>query len=120
MQNRFLRFAITGLGATLLHVVVAHSFIQIASPSPALANAIAFLIATTFSFALNTWWSFSSQYSHGVLLRFWVVSMIGLSLTIAIASTAQYIGLHYWYGIAFVVCLVPPVTFVLHRYWTFR
>jgi hypothetical protein len=28
--------------------------------------------------------------------------------------------LHYWLGIGLVVCVVPPVTFLLHSLWTYR
>ena len=38
----------------------------------------------------------------------------------AMSGAAQYYGLHYWYGIGLVVCIVPPVTFLLHNFWTYK
>ena len=87
---------------------------------PWLANGIAFVVATLFSFTINTTWSFSSRPSRRLLVRFVLVATVGLGITVAVSGTAQYFGLHYLYGIALVVCAVPPITFLLHKYWTYR
>jgi putative flippase GtrA len=114
------RFAFSGLLVTGLHVLIASTFIQIVLPSPAIANGVAFVVATVFSYLINTMWSFSSPLHGRTLTRFFLVSFIGLSLSMAISGTVQYIGLDYLYGIGFVVCIVPPITFLLHNFWTYR
>lgn len=115
-----LRFALSGFLVTGLHVIFATTFIHILLLAPSLANGLAFVVATVFSYLLNTTWSFSSPLHGRTLIRFFVVSAIGLSLAMALSGAAQYYGLHYWYGIVFVVCTVPPVTFLLHNFWTYR
>lgn len=115
-----LRFAISGLLVTGLHVVIATTFIQIILPAPSLANGVAFAVATLFSYLINTTWSFSSPLHGRNLFRFCLVSLIGLVLAMGISGAAQDYGLHYGYGIVFVVCTVPPVTFLLHNFWTYR
>jgi len=58
---------------------------------------------------------------HGKnLFRFCCVSFIGLSLAMSISGAAQYYGLHYLYGILFVVCIASVVAFLLHGFWTYR
>lgn len=115
-----LRFVFSGLLVTGLHVYIATAFIKYLLPAPPLANGVAFLVATVFSYLINTMWSFSSPLHRRNLFRFCVVSLIGLSLAMAISGTAQYYGLHYLYGIGFVACTVAPVTFLLHSFWTYR
>ena len=114
------RFAISGLLATGVHVLVATGIILFLLPMPSLANGVAFVVATIFSFTVNTTWSFSSRPSRRLLVRFVLVAIVGLAITVAVSGTAQYFGLHYLYGIALVVCTVPPITFLLHKFWTYR
>jgi len=114
------RFALTGLLVTGLHALVAVAFMSFIAGSPPLANGTAFLMATVVSYLVNTRWSFSKPLHGRNMLRFCLVSLVGLSLSVAVASAGQHYGLHYWYGILAVVCVVPPVTFLLHSCWTYR
>jgi putative flippase GtrA len=117
--QRILRFSISGLLVTGLHVLIASTLIQFASVTPSIANGSAYIVATTFSYVINTKWSFSNPLHGRNLIRFYTVSGFGLLLTVSISGAAQYFGLHYWYGIALVVCIIPPVTFLLHHRWTY-
>lgn len=114
------RFAISGLLVTSLHVLVATCFINFVLAVPSLANGVAFVVATVFSYMVNTLWSFSSPLHRRNLLRFVLVSLVGLFLAVAVSGYAQYYNLHYIYGIGLVVCTVTPVTFLLHGFWTYR
>jgi putative flippase GtrA len=114
------RFALSGALVTAFHVVVAASLIRVLQAPPALANAMAFSLATVLSYTVNTLWSFSRPLQGIALIRFAAVSLLGLALTVAIAALAHSHGLSYWAGIAGVVCTVPPVTFLLHKAWTYR
>lgn len=120
LLKRALRFAVTGVGVTALHVVVAASLIETILPQPAWANGVAFLVATSTSYLLNTFWSFSQIMTSGNLLRYIVVSLLGLGIAVAVSGTAEAMGLSYWLGIAGVVLTVPPTTFLLHACWTYR
>ena len=120
LTKQALRFTISGVLVTGLHVLIATAFIQIVSLAPALANGVAFVVATIFSYLINTTWSFSIPLHGKNLFRFCIVSCGGLFLAMTISGTAHYYGLHYLYGISLVVCIVPPVTFLLHNFWTYR
>jgi putative flippase GtrA len=115
-----LRFAVTGVLITGLHVLIAVTLVQTLLPNPTFAYGVAFAAATVFSYLINTTWSFSSSLHGRNLFRFCVVSIIGIFLSMAVSGATQHYGLHYGYGIAFVVCIVPPVTFLLHNFWTYR
>jgi putative flippase GtrA len=118
--KRAIRFAITGLIVTGIHVLVAASIIHLVYPDQMLSNGIAFLVATTFSYLANTIWSFSNPITRANFLRFISVSSFGLLLAITVSGTAQHFDLHYMYGIALVACTIPPITFLLHSIWTYR
>ncbi|MBT2143284.1 GtrA family protein [Rhodanobacter sp. LX-100] len=117
---RLMRFGITGLMATGIHVVVAVTLITRLSMLPYMANPIAFLTATGFSYATNTLWSFSSRMSRPTLLRYACVSLFGCLATMAIAAAAEAAHLDYRIGILLVIALVTPATFALHSLWTYR
>jgi len=113
------RFAVSGILSTALHALLAVAIIVFLLPKPAIANGVAFVLATFLSFMMQTMWSFSSRPSRRNIFRFFVVAMIGLALTVLVSGAAQYLGLHYVVGIGLVVCTVPPVTFLLHKFWTY-
>lgn len=114
------RFAVSGILVTGLHVLVAAGFIRFILPLPSVANGVAFIVATIFSYLINTLWSFSSPLHGRNLIRFLLVSSLGCALAITVSGLAELQGMSYWIGIACVVAVVPPVTFVLHNFWTYR
>jgi putative flippase GtrA len=114
------RFAISGLLATALHVVIAVALIRLFVMAAPTANGIAFAIATVFSYAINTLWSFSKPLHGQTLFRFICVSLVGGSMAIGVSAVAARYDLHYLIGIGLVAIFVPPVTFLLHRFWTYR
>lgn len=105
---------------TGLHVFIAAGLIRLLAISPPVANGVAFLVATVFSYMIHTLWSFSSPLHGRNLFRFVVVFMVGCILAVAVSFVAQRFGLHYLYGIGLVALIVPPITFLLHSFWTYR
>jgi putative flippase GtrA len=117
---KVLRFGVSGLLATGLHAAVAMTLIMRAGTQPALANALAFACSTGISYLMNTFWSFSSFPALANVWRFATVSLGGLTLTALVAHATELAGGGPGLGIAMVVCVVPPVTFIAHRWWTYR
>lgn len=117
---RLARFGVSGVIATGVHVAIATPLALGMGVSPVVANGVAFICATVFSYLLNALWSFSAKPSRDNFLRFVCVAVFGLLLTIGISWTAQRLGANYWVGLCAILTMVPPITFVLHRTWTFR
>ncbi len=115
-----MRFGVSGAISTAVHVIVAIALIELFGAGSVLANAVAFCTATPCSYLLNTLWSFSARVHRTSLARFLPVSVFGLLLTTLVARTVEHLGGNHWVGIAAVVLIVPPTTFLLHRYWTYR
>jgi len=101
-------------------VLVAVTLIARLHTLPYIANPIAFVTATGFSYAANTLWSFSSRMNHRTLRRYACVSAFGCAATAAVAGAAAAAGLDYRIGILLVIALVTPLTFGLHSRWTYR
>lgn len=120
LLRRALRFACTGVGVTALHALIALLFLRFLLPLPALANGTAFSLATALSYWVNTRWSFSSPLRGSTLLRFLLVSAVGLLVAMSVARLAELNGLANWQGIALVALSVPPLSFLLHNFWTYR
>jgi putative flippase GtrA len=120
VAKRAVRFAISGLLVTLLHVCVAGALIEFASLRPTTSNGIAFLAATLVSFALNTSWSFSAAFSRIAFARFLLVSALGLIWAVTVAWLAHVFAFSHWIGILAVAVTTPPITFLLHNFWTYR
>lgn len=120
LQTPLFCFAVTGVLSTALHYAVAMSFMRLVWNSPAAANGLAFIVATVFSCVVNTLWSFSRRLSAAVFRRFGTVSVVGCLLSSLVAGTADRLGLSNQVGILCVVLCVTPVTYLLHRHWTYR
>jgi putative flippase GtrA len=114
------RFGVSGIGATLAHFVVATALVEFGVLSPTLANGAAYTCATVLAYFVNTVWSFGRTPHGRSFGRYVLVSLFGVTLTMAVASIAQALGAHYLLGILAVVLTVPLVTFVLHVRWTYR
>lgn len=118
--KKALRFAVTGLFITLLHVVVAMLMVEVLKASPSVANGVAFVVSALTSYLINTLWSFSARLRGYTLFRFTCVSLIGFAVSMLIARMVEHAGFHYGIGIAGVVLIVPVLTFLLHSKWTYR
>jgi putative flippase GtrA len=114
------RFLLSGVLATGVHFVVAVTMIRHGQAEPALANAVAFVVATMFSYVINTLWSFGGAIGGPTLVRFCMVQLLGVALAALVSGTVDWLGLHYLIGIACVPLFVTPVTYTLHRLWTYR
>jgi putative flippase GtrA len=118
--RRAWRFSVTGIATTGVHMIVAIAIIEIISPSQSLANGVAFLLATAFSYFVNTLWSFSARLHGKNLTRYLVTAFVGFCVAIVVSSLAQSAGWNYLIGILLVSCAVPPVNFAMHNFWTYR
>jgi len=118
---KIVKFGITGVGSTLIHVIVASTLISGFGANTQVGNGTAFVVATAFSYTVNTLWSFANQISKRTAFRFIVASLAGLALTVLISWIADSVlNVHYLIGIAIVVTIVPIYTFLIHSYWTYR
>lgn len=116
---QFSKFSGVGVVNTLIHLLITVSLVEQIQADPVIANTSAFLAANTFSYWANSRWSFRSEMTRKRFGKFFVVSVAGLSLTIALSSLAKALHWHYLAGVALLFCAMPILTFVSHKFWTY-
>lgn len=112
------RFAGIGVLNTGIHLAVVWQLVEQARMPAPIANGCAFLAANLFSFFVNGAFTFRLPPSLRRYARFLVVSLAGLLLTVGASWTAQAFAWHYLLGVALSMVLLPALSFVVHRHWT--
>lgn len=117
----FIRFAIVGGGATLIHLVTAATIISYLTLSPLKANLIAFLLAFVFSFLGHYYWSFnSSRNIFSSVFRFIIIALLGFLINNIILVLLLADGyLTELESIFISAMFVPFFTYLLARIWVF-
>ena len=120
IEPSLIKYYLVGGVAVAFHLVIVVLLVEFGKLGPTLANAIAFILATIFSNIANTYWSFQAKVTGRVLIRFWLVALIGLCLAILISSIANHFQLYYLIGSLMVVSVTPLVSYTLHKNWTYK
>ena len=118
--RQIVRFTVAGLLVTGIHALVAALAIGIGGLRPEAGNGLAFVVANISSYLLHTLWSFSAQPRTKNMFRFVVVSLFLFAVSVVVPGIVDRLGLHYGIGITAVTLIIPPLSFVLHRFWTYR
>ncbi|KVG30328.1 GtrA family protein [Burkholderia diffusa] len=117
---RLVRFGLSGLGSTALHLLIASAMYALFDATQVIANAVAFVCTTAFSYLANTLWSFSSTVHSRNLLRYLTAALAGFAETMLLARTAELLDVPRGWAIVAIALLIPPTMFVMHRLWTYR
>jgi putative flippase GtrA len=117
-----LRFGLTGVGATLVHITVVWLLISQAAVAPMLANFLAFCCAFVVSFCGNYFWTFATAKDPWqALRRFFLIAVSGFLLNSALLLLIITKG---WLKpeLAAVVsaALVPVLSYLASRFWGFK
>lgn len=120
MLRQLVSFGAVGLVATLTHVAVAWVASSAAGMHYLLANLLGAIAAFSMSFLGNARLTFRTRqpiiHSGPRYLVITFVSYVLASATMAFVEAHDLPG--YLYA-AFVLCVVPPTTFMLARLWVF-
>ncbi|MCW5590408.1 MAG: GtrA family protein [Legionellales bacterium] len=119
---QIIQFGIVGSLAALIHLSVVILLVSTFAIPPLFANLFAFIIAFNVSYFGHRWWTFNTaEHSlHQSLFKFFVVAALSFILN----ETLFYIFLydfHLFYALALllVLIIVPPLTFLLSKFWAF-
>jgi putative flippase GtrA len=120
LLKKLANFSAIGALNTIIHTGVVISLVEGTKAHPTLANTIAFAIANIFSYWANGRWNFKSKPNIKQYSRFFLVSILGLTCTIAVSTLAEAAGWHYLIGLGMVFIALPTFTFILHWRWTYK
>lgn len=123
---QFLRFGFVGIVATILHVAVFSVLLELFDIMAWIANVLAFGLAVCASFFGHFHWTFrpgpdaASLERRRAFPRFLLTAILGLCLNTLVAYiVVDAMNLHYVWAIAIIVLLVPPVIFLIAKFWAF-
>jgi len=123
--SQIAKFGGVGICATATHVAFFSLFIEIFGISQLVSNFLAFCLAFGVSFFGHFYWTFASDARPGrdvgaALPRFLVTALIGLGLNTGIVFIVDAVlRLPYLYSVLGMTFLVPPILFLISRYWAF-
>lgn len=120
LPRKLAKFSGIGLLNTAIHTGIVVLLVEMLHTHPTMANTIAFVVANIFSYWANSRWNFRTPNSLQQYGRFFIVSIVGLAITVIASILATYAGWHYLVGLALVFVALPTFTFLLHYRWTFK
>jgi putative flippase GtrA len=115
---KLVRYGIVGGISTLIHIGVAALYIYVVNDSLMQSNIVGFMVAYVFSYIMQSLHVFGHAISWRKAFKYFLVQFGSLLTSIFIS---EMIGDYNAYiKTLFVVVLMPLVTFVIHKFWTFK
>jgi putative flippase GtrA len=125
---QYLKFGAVGITATLTHALMFVVLMETTRIPPLGANLVAFSMAVIVSFLGHFHWTFrapdacvgSLVQQTNALLKFATVAVMGFSInSLAIFITVDVLSLSYYYAVAIMIGIVPPMVFFISKHWAF-
>lgn len=117
-RSKLIRYALIGGTSTLIHLSVAFLWLYSVNTSLFLANTIGFSVAFIFSYTVQSRYVFLHPLSLPKALRYFVVQFGALLASLFLSNIL--VGYNSYIKTIIVVILLPLITFVIHKVWTFR
>ena len=118
---KFIKYSFVGCISVLIYFLSVFVLVELFGRDPVFGSALSFAIMTYISFLLNRKFTFDSDFSYNLLLRFLVVSAIGFTLNFVIMYVVVNIfSLPYLIGELITTMVIPIINFILNNYWTFK
>ena len=115
---KIIRYAFVGGISTLIHVLIASLYIHFISSSVFQSNILGFLIAYFFSYLVQTKYVFEHEISKEKAIKYFIVQFC--ALLIAILASDTFNTFNSYVRTLIVVFLMPLITFLIHKFWTFK
>ena len=119
LPRQIVRFGLVGGAASATHFAVGLSLERFAHLAPWLANIFAFLTALGVSYLGNSVITFEVEARRaGAFARFALVSAVAFAMNQSIVwALTGLAAWPYWAALLVVLVVVPPLTFVVSKYW---
>lgn len=112
------KYGLVGILVTVLHIIIASSYILFINDSVFQSNIIGFLIAYVFSYFMQSKFVFEQTVSIKKAVKYFMVQFA--SLTLAILTSQIFDSYNSYFKTLIVAGLLPLITFIVHKIWTFR
>ena len=115
---QFFRYVMVGGLATLIHLLVAYMYLYYVEYSLFLSNTIAFFVAFAYSYSYQTLYVFRRKIILINLAKFFIVQLIMINAAMLILDNISIYN--YYIKTVFVLIIITPTSFLLHKFWTFN
>ena len=120
LAQRWVRFGIVGVCATLTYFILALILEQVGIPV-LVGNTLAYVLGFGVSYTGHRSWTFQSQAQHGSALpKFLATQTFGLGLNTAIIWALMRTGLPYILAMPVAIVSVPVAVYLISKFWVFR
>jgi putative flippase GtrA len=117
-NSKLIRYALIGGFSTLIHLSIAFLWLYTINESLFFANSAGFSVAFMFSYMVQSRYVFLHTLSLSKAFRYFLVQFGALLTSIILSETL--VGYNSYIKTLIVVMLLPLITFVIHKLWTFR
>ncbi|MDD2266022.1 GtrA family protein [Sulfuricurvum sp.] len=117
-QSKLIRYALIGGSSTLIHLGIAFLWLYFVNASLLFANMAGFSVAFMFSYTVQSRYVFLHSLSLPKAFRYFLVQFGALLASLFFSNIL--VGYNSYIKTLIVVILLPLITFVIHKVWTFR
>lgn len=116
-----LRFGSIGLLTAALYAFLLILAVEVASFSPAVGVAIAYVLAVLFNYCAHYYWTYGSERGHRATgVRYLAVITIIFAINVtATAFLPNWLGVSYWFAQLLLGVMMAAMTFISLSYWVF-
>lgn len=122
--KEFSKFSLVGIINTSIHLSLLYVLTEFFSIWYLLSSFLAFLVALTNSFIMNTLWTFKKNIKHKTInkyTKFLTISIIAAILNLFLLYVfTEFVGL--WYMISQIIAIIFTlmINFIGNKFWTFK
>ena len=114
---RIAKYGVVGVFATLIHVSAAYLYLFFLGTSVLFSNSFGFLFAFAASYTLQSKFVFARSLSFPKAARYFLVQFAALLVSVLVATLL--VDANPYIKVLVVAFVLPLITFVIHRLWTF-
>ncbi len=115
---KIIRYGLVGGISTIIHFSVAFLYIYYINSSVLQSNTIGFLVAYVFSYLMQSKHVFNHEVNMEKAIKYFVVQFG--SLLFAVVLSNLFHSFNSYVKTVIVVGLLPLITFLIHKFWTFK
>jgi len=119
IRTQVIQFSSAGSLNTILHFATISLLIGSFALRQSISNAVTYLIASSFSFLINSVWSFEVKPHVPRYSRFQVIALLGLAVSTILGHVSDILGWYYAITFFLTALIVPFISFLIRRRHTF-